>query len=85
MTKPRTIAITDFLTPAQITRAWKLYEDAPPYTFSRRCAKDIIEPNIDEINKKLGQDNHPLYLAYAVQVVFNAAKGWDSKHTLKGE
>lgn len=71
----RDVAITDFLTPEQITKAWKMYENGPAHTFVKRCAEEIIEPNLPEINEKLGQENNALYLAYAVQYVFNSARG----------
>lgn len=85
MSNRRTVAITDFLTAEEIERAWKLFENAEASTFARRCAKEIIEPILPQINAKLGQENAPLFLAYAVQHVFNSATGWESKHALKGE
>lgn len=83
MPTDRTFAITDFLDAEQIARAWKLFENAEQFTFVKRCAAEIIEPILPEINAKLGQDNNALFLAYAVQYVFNSARGWNTKHTLK--
>lgn len=60
--------IADILqTDAQQKAAVKLYKEARPGTFARRCAEEIIKPNIEAINKKVGQENDPLYLAYAVE------------------
>lgn len=59
------MTLSDFLTPAQIAAATKLYVehgmDAVP-----KIQAQIIEPNMDTINKKLGQENDARYLAYAV-------------------
>ena len=33
----------------------------------KRIRDEIIKPNIDRINKALGQENDPDYLAYAVE------------------
>lgn len=62
--------LTDFLTEAQIQEAWELYRKAEPGTFATKCAEKIIQPNMAEINKKLGQDNDARYLAYACEYVF---------------
>jgi len=33
--------------------------------------EEIIKPNIQVMNKKLGQANEPMFLAYSVQYVFD--------------
>ena len=68
------ITLPDFLTEEQIKEAMKLYEKAKPGTFASQCAKKIIEPNLEVINKKLGQDNDPKFLGYAVEYVFNMSR-----------
>ncbi len=70
----RTMVITDFLTQDQINEAIKIYETAEPGTFARTLAEKIIEPNLAEINRKLGQENDARYLAYACEYVFNQMK-----------
>jgi hypothetical protein len=72
-TMTRSVRITDFLTQEEIVRAMRLYNKASPGTFASRCAEEIIAPVIDRINQKLGQENDPRYLGYAVEHVFNAS------------
>ena len=61
----KTVTLPQFLTEAQIREAVCLYEahgdDAVP-----QIQAQVIEPNIDAINEKLGQENDARYLAYAV-------------------
>lgn len=64
MDPKRTVTITDFLTERQIQEAIKLKD-------AKRICKDIIEPNLDTINRKLGQENNPMYLAYVVEYVIS--------------
>lgn len=65
------VTITDFLRPAEIERAMKLYNTCKPGTFAERCDAEIIAPVLDRINKTLGQENLSRFLAYAVEYVFN--------------
>jgi hypothetical protein len=76
MTAKKTMALPDFLTTQEIARARKLYKSAEPGTFAKRCEAEIIKPVIARIDAKLGQKNHPRYLAYACEFVFSQA---DSK------
>lgn len=64
------VSIDQFLTPQEIRDARKLYRDAESGTFMARCAKEVIEPNTARINESLGQENDPLFLAYAVEYTF---------------
>jgi hypothetical protein len=64
------IGISDFLTVDEVVAAIKLYKSAQEGTFAHKCANEIITPVLPRINKKLGQDNHPLFLAYMVEYVF---------------
>jgi hypothetical protein len=61
------ITITDFLTNEEIKKAVHLKT-------ATLIRDNIIEPNIDRINKSLGQENDPMYLAYAVEYVLTRAK-----------
>lgn len=58
--KQRQVAIGDFLTEADMRKAERLYPNA------KAICREVIEPKMDEINRKLGQENDPMYLAYAV-------------------
>jgi hypothetical protein len=53
-------AIADFLTEAEIRKAIKLKTAKP-------ICEQIIKPNLERINKALGQENDAMYLAYAVE------------------
>jgi len=68
-TKKR-VAISDFLQVEEVVEAVKLFRDAKPGTFAVKCAEEIIMPILPRINKTLGQENHPLFLAYCVEYVF---------------
>jgi len=68
------ITLPDFLTEAQIKRCvllWKQYnkEKKSLNSYARTICHEIIQPNIKEINRKLGQKNDPMYLAYAIEYV----------------
>lgn len=70
----RTITLPDFLTPAQINKAKALYRlHKTTGRFATVCAELVIQPNIEQINNKLGQENDPKYLAYACEAVFSQA------------
>lgn len=58
----RKISIDQFLTEEQIKKAVDLKR-------AKDICKEIIEPNISEINKKIGQENDPMYIAYMVEYV----------------
>ena len=59
------VTINQFLTESQVLKAKKLKN-------AKDICKEVIEPNIDSINKKLGQENDPMYLSYAVEYVLTA-------------
>jgi hypothetical protein len=69
----KTATIHDFLTDAEIVEAIKLYATAESGTYARLVDEQIITPNIERINKALGQENDPRYLAYAVEYVLSQA------------
>jgi hypothetical protein len=64
------VSISDFLTVSEVVAAIKIYRDAKAGTFAAKCAEEIITPVLPRINEKLGQENHPLFLAYMVEYVF---------------
>jgi hypothetical protein len=59
----KTTKLTDFLTKGQIKTAVWLNANGG----AKSICKHLIQPNIDEINRKLGQENDPMYLAYACE------------------
>ena len=65
-----TITLPQFLTEREIRQARVLYQAKVPSYAQAVCAR-IIRPNIDRINKALGQENDPMYLAYAVEYVMS--------------
>ena len=70
------VAITQFLTEAEIERAAALYSTlAGSGKFAAAVDAEIITPNMERINKALGQENDSRYLAYAVEYVFNSVAG----------
>jgi hypothetical protein len=56
----KTVKLTDFLTDAQLKECIKLFPDR-----EAMLAK-VIEPNMVEINRKLGQENDARYLSLMV-------------------
>jgi len=58
------VTLSDFLTDDQLKKAIELKK-------ARDICDKIIAPNLKEINKKLGQENDALYLAYAVEYALN--------------
>lgn len=67
----KTITIGDFLTEDEVKEALALFtrlsKTGESFHYAKHCAAEIIRPNIDRINKALGQENDVMYLAYAVE------------------
>jgi hypothetical protein len=68
----KTIQIKDFLSTVQQRRAVAIYKSKPP-NLHRELLEKVIVPNMAEINRKLGQENDPSYLAYAVEYALSQA------------
>lgn len=66
---PKTVALPDFLTEAQLSRAQQCQS-------AKEIAEKVIEPNLAEINRKLAQENDAMYLAHACEMVFRQAGIW---------
>lgn len=64
MNIPKTVTINDFLTIEEICQARRLRS-------AKEICTQIIEPAIDRINRALGQENSPMYLAYAIEYVIS--------------
>lgn len=70
------ISIDQFLTPAEIRKAAALYKKLKGGgKFAETLDAEIITPNIERINKALGQENDSRFLAYAVEYVFMQSGG----------
>jgi hypothetical protein len=69
----KTITIGEFLTDQEIEQVSRLYRTAQPGTFNRLLTEQIIQPNIERINKALGQENDARYLAYVVEFALTKA------------
>jgi len=74
--KDRTISLPQFLTAAQIAEAVRLFETQTRGSNSvvEQILERVIEPNMAAINAKLGQENDPRYLAYAVVYVLSQSR-----------
>jgi len=72
VTLPKSIALPDFLTEAQIDQVVRLYEaEAHGIDATEKILTQVIEPNMAAINEKIGQENDARYLAYAVVYVLS--------------
>jgi len=67
----KTFTLPQFLTEAQINEAARLYEIHGDLDATAQILTRVIEPNMPAINEKLGQENDPRYLAYAVVYVLS--------------
>jgi hypothetical protein len=71
-TKPmRQATLSDILyTPAQFDEAVQLYNTVQSHQFAKILARRVIQPHLREIEKRVGQQCDPTYLAYAVLYAF---------------
>lgn len=67
------IRLSGFLTVPQIARAKALYEENEK-TATERIHDEVVRPNIETINQKLGCENNTRYLAYAITYVCQQTK-----------
>lgn len=63
----KTMKVADFLTDHQIEQCLALAREHGVTKCHEPIREEVIRPNLAEINKKLGQKNHPGYLAYMIQ------------------
>lgn len=63
-----TIRITDMLTDEQVQQCIALYPNR------ERIRDEVVKPNMAEIDRKLGQENDPDYLSYAIMYVLGEAQ-----------
>ena len=62
--------LADILTRGELRRARKLYRKADPGTFNLRCASEIIQPQLERIERALGQAYGARRVAYCCAYVF---------------
>ena len=67
------ITLRDFLTPAEIKRAIKIW-NTDRSNFHRRVLAEIVTRAMPEINRKLKQENVPGYIAYLIEYVFTESQ-----------
>lgn len=65
--KMQTVTIQTILTDEQIYKAIELGR-------AQEICSEIIKPNIEEINNKIGQQNDPMYIAYMVEYALVSIK-----------
>ncbi len=69
-----------FLTRREIDRVLAIRRNTKPGTFAQRVANEVISPVIDRINKQLGQEMDPKYLAYVVEHFVNEVERAAKRH-----
>ena len=72
----REVSVREFLTDDEIRQALILYATMKAQNhsgFAKRFSEQVIAPNIKRINAALGQENDPLYLAYAIESALEEA------------
>ena len=68
------ISLNKFLTVSEIRLARKLWNENANGSYAAKVAEQIIKPNILRINQLLGQENDPMYLAYAIEYAMMTAR-----------
>lgn len=68
MSTVRMVTIGEFLSPDQIRKCTRLND-------VKKICEEVIKPNLEEINQKLGQENDPMYLAYMVMFAMEQTVG----------
>lgn len=67
------LTLKDFLTEKNIQDCIKIYGTDYAGNSVKRIKNEVILPNLETINKKIGQENDATYLAYAVYYVLSKA------------
>jgi len=62
-------SLKDFLTDEEIEQCITMFNEIPEGSYAAWVNDNIIDPNIERINKALGQENDSMYLAYMVEFV----------------
>lgn len=59
--------IGDLFTPAQLKKAFKIYTTPGVGSVAKRLLTGIVVPRMEHINAVTGQQNDPMYMAYALE------------------
>jgi hypothetical protein len=60
------VTIGKILTDVEITKAANIFKN-DNVNFHSRCLEELVRPNMERINRSLGQENSPDYIAYMVE------------------
>lgn len=71
----KTFRVADIFTPYQLQRAQVILSDGE--NVHRRILAEAIEPFMEDINAKTGQENDADYMAYALEWVVQQLPGWE--------
>jgi len=63
----KTMSMGDFLTDEQINDCVRLCDETDGTERHDALRDEILAPNMDEINRRLGQENDADYLAYMIE------------------
>lgn len=72
MTEPKQVRVEDFLSVEQAHAMLHIWF-ADRNNFHKRVIAEVLEPNMAEINRKLGQENSIAFLAYALEYACSEA------------
>ena len=61
------VTLSDFLTDAEIKQAFAICKTVGPH----KQLVDFLTPKMNNINKKLGQENDSGYLAYGIEYAYS--------------
>jgi hypothetical protein len=64
----RTFTLNDILTEQEVILVTKIYRNDNSH-FRKRVHDEIVLPNMDRINKALGQENDPGFITHAIEYV----------------
>ncbi len=78
----KNVQLGEFLTDVQLRQVIEIKKDfdaaerrsaaeVAEASLARRIEREVIRPNLEEINAKLGQENDPAYLAYMLEYVLS--------------
>lgn len=63
----RQFALRQMFTDEELATMVDLYCDCKPGEFAARASAEVVTPVTARINETTGQENEPLYIAYAVE------------------
>jgi hypothetical protein len=67
------VTMSELLSEAEIKALLNLYnQNKGTGRFARLCKQQIIEPNIERINRATGQENDTMFLAYLLEHTLQA-------------